>query len=78
MFSISLERARLQPRRKCTDATGALALEVTCRKTTTAFQMKINATKQATAVHATMQAINTLFVGFRHISFCGSRTDKSA
>jgi hypothetical protein len=32
----------------------------------------------AQALHAMMKAINTFFVGFRHISLCGSRTDSSA
>ena len=33
--------------------------------------------KQKTTLHTTMNAINTFFVGFRHISFCGSRIDRS-
>jgi hypothetical protein len=34
--------------------------------------------KQNTALHAMMKAINTFFVGFRQISFCGSKTDSNA
>jgi len=34
--------------------------------------------KQRTALHAMRKVTNTFFVGFRHISLCGSRTDSSA